>query len=307
MLLDSDEVKSSQVIAFARHETFHPRFGWLKKGFDQATEDANIFLAENATIRLGVGKNMVRSIRYWCNAFGLLEKDQPTEFGENLLSAAGWDPYLEDPASLWLLHWRLLQPPCQATAWDFMFNHFRRVEFTYEDLFYDLCEYRDRTATRIADSSIKKDISCILRMYVGQKNAKASLSEESLDCPFTELRLLQTAGDTRHYAFRLGPKYNLPAEIIVCAALSFVGKAYTTARTIPIANLLYDMGSPGLVFKLNELALCEAIEKVANQFPALSITDAAGKLQFSFVTDDPTQLAIEVLTRYYDLQRSHGA
>ncbi|MCT7964099.1 DUF4007 family protein [Laspinema sp. D1] len=48
---------------FARHETFHPRFGWLKKGFDKAKEDPGVFLAEDAPVRLGVGKNMVRSIR----------------------------------------------------------------------------------------------------------------------------------------------------------------------------------------------------------------------------------------------------
>ena len=75
---------------FARHETFHPRFGWLKKGFDQAAKDPTIFLQDDATVRLGVGKNMVRSIRYWCSAFKLLESDCPTEFGNQLLGSTGW-------------------------------------------------------------------------------------------------------------------------------------------------------------------------------------------------------------------------
>ncbi|EKD09459.1 DUF4007 family protein [Limnospira platensis] len=61
---------------FARHETFHPRFGWLKKGFDQSEKDDRIFLAEDAPVRLGVGKNMVRSLRYWCQAFKILEGDR---------------------------------------------------------------------------------------------------------------------------------------------------------------------------------------------------------------------------------------
>ncbi|RZM78643.1 DUF4007 family protein [Leptolyngbya iicbica] len=300
--LNIDEVKAPKVTVFARHETFHPRFGWLKKGFDRAAENPKIFLEDNAPVQLGVGKNMVRSIRYWCNAFELLEDDEPTEFGEALLSHSGWDPYLEDPASLWLLHWQLLQQPCYATAWDFTFNHFRKVEFTYEDLYYELCEYRDREATRIADSSIKKDVSCILRMYAGQ-NAKASMSEDALDCPFTDLRLIQAAGDKRHYAFRIGPKHNLPAEIIVYAALIFAEGTYQTARTIPIANLLYDNGSPGLIFKLNESALCDAIERVNHIFKELSIDDAAGKLQFTFMTDHPTELAKQVLASYYDNQQ----
>jgi hypothetical protein len=44
--------------AFARHETFHPRFGWLKKGFDAAVRDQHIFTREEAPVILGVGKNM---------------------------------------------------------------------------------------------------------------------------------------------------------------------------------------------------------------------------------------------------------
>lgn len=99
---------------FARHETFHPRFGWLKKGFDWAQRDSGIFLRDDAPVRLGVGKNMVRSIRYWCSAFKVLEDDIPSEFGKKLLAEDGWDEFLEDPASLWLLHWNLLKPTCDC-------------------------------------------------------------------------------------------------------------------------------------------------------------------------------------------------
>ncbi|MGB3615035.1 MAG: DUF4007 family protein [Elainellaceae cyanobacterium] len=300
-----DGVRSPRAAVFARHETFHPRFGWLKKGFDRASHDPSVFLAKDATVQLGVGKNMVRSLRYWCDAFKLLEDDQPTAFGKDLLGQTGWDPYLEDPASLWLLHWQLLQPPCSATAWDFTFNYFNRVDFTYEDLLYALSEYRDRQATRIADSSIKKDASCILRMYAGQ-NAKSSVGEDSLDCPFTELRLIQTAGDSRHYSFRIGPKQNLPAEIIAYTALIFAHRTYPTARTIPIANLLYDVGSPGFIFRLNESTICDAIEAMRDPFQELSLTDAAGKMQLSFFTHDAEDLALDILKNYYD-ERSLAA
>jgi hypothetical protein len=51
------EVRFSKPAAFARHETFHPRFGWLKKGYDLALEDAQVFLRDDAPVRLGVGKN----------------------------------------------------------------------------------------------------------------------------------------------------------------------------------------------------------------------------------------------------------
>ncbi len=297
IILDLGRVDTRKLNVFARHETFHPRFGWLKKGFDRATQDPELFLREDAPVRLGVGKNMVRSIRYWCAAFKLLESDRPTNFGEQLLSVTGWDPYLEDPASLWLLHWKLLEQPCQATAWDFTFNEFRLVEFTVEDLFYQLCDYRDREAPRIVESSLRKDVSCLLRMYV-QQPSKATASEDSLDCPFTELGLIHTAGDSRHYTFRVGEKRSLPAEVTVYACLHHAIRTAGTARTLPIANLLYDAGSPGLVFKLTESAVCEAIERVARRWKTINLTDAAGKLQFVF-EDEPTALAEAILSGYY--------
>ncbi|QKD81927.1 DUF4007 family protein [Thermoleptolyngbya sichuanensis A183] len=288
----------SRPCIFARHETFHPRFGWLKKGFDRASIDSEIFLREDAPVRLGVGKNMVRSIRYWCSAFKLLKDDQPTEFGQQLLGQDGWDSYLEDPASLWLLHWKLLEAPNLATAWDVAFNDFRLVEFTAEDLFYQLCEYRDRVAPRISDSSLKKDVSCILRMYVVQPSKKAKVSEDSLDCPFTELGLIYTAGDSRHYRFRVGQKPSLPPEIVVYACLEHHARTGSPAKTIPIANLLYDLGSPGLVFKLTESAICDAIEVVARRWNQIRLSDAAGKLQFSF-EGEPLKLAAAILDGYY--------
>lgn len=281
---------------FARHETFHPRFGWLKKGFDRAARDPTVFLQDDATVQLGVGKNMVRSLRYWCTAFKLLENDAPTAFGQQLLGSTGWDPYLEDPASLWLLHWKLLELPCAATAWDFVFNRFRSVEFTPEELFNQLCDYRDRAAARVADSSLRKDISCLLRMY-GAQPFKAAVSEESLDCPFAELGLIRFAGNVRSYTFRIGPKPTLPAEIVVYTCLRYGAQVAPGVQNMPVAKLLYDYGSPGLVFRLTESALYEAIEAVGDA-DSLGITDVAGKLEF-FFRGQPLQMAENLLNQYY--------
>lgn len=59
--------------SFARHETFHPRYGWLKKGVELINKKPNAFNSEDVHMQLGVGKNMANAIRYWCEAFGLIE------------------------------------------------------------------------------------------------------------------------------------------------------------------------------------------------------------------------------------------
>jgi Protein of unknown function (DUF4007) len=63
-----------------------------------------------------------------------------------------------------------------------------------------------------------------------------------------------------------------------------------------------EIGSPGLVFKLTESAICEAIETIARRWEQISLSDAAGKLQFSF-EDEPLKLAADILDSYYRLGR----
>lgn len=282
---------------FARHETFHPRFGWLKKGFDAATRDPEIFAREDAPAILGVGKNMVYSIRYWCSAFKVLAEDKPTDFGEKLLGDRGWDPFLEAPASLWWLHWKLLEVPCKATAWHFAFYLFRQVEFSSGELLDALGKYADTQEFRIAESSLKKDVSCILRMYADVDTNKRILIEDSINCPFAELGLIESGGKGKHYNFRVGNKNNLPAEIVAVACLEFAG-SLGEQKTISISKLCYETGSPGLAFKLPESAICEAIEAVGRSFDAVRLSESGGLVQLSF-TENPLQLAEVILNNYY--------
>src|SRR5262249_13821575 len=178
--------------SFARHETFHPRYGWLKKGFDHASEDPGVFLREDATTILGVGKNMVRAIRYWCLAYKVLREERrddnfrlfdlyPTEFGTRLLGDHGWDPYLEDPGSLWLLHWLLLRSPCRAPGWWAVFNTNRSSEFSDAALLQELRRFRDEHEgwDDVANGSLEKDVRCILRMY-GSVTQGRDLLEDSV-------------------------------------------------------------------------------------------------------------------------------
>lgn len=297
-------------LAFSRHETFHPRFGWIKKGFDRTSQNGKVFQEDDATTMLGVGKNMVRSIRYWCVAFKVLEEIQekgararelrPTIFGNKLLADGGWDPYLEDPGSLWLLHWYLLKPSCIATTWYFTFACFQRVEFSLESLFLALKDYIQSQFPKgiIADSSLQKDISCLTHMYVPLKSRSNEI-EEMLDSPFATIGLLQLESDGKHFSFHTGYKSTLPSEIIVIACLEFADSVGKGERTISISRLLYEEGSPGILFKLTESVLCSAIEQVAQKDQRVTLSDSSGLIQMAF-TEHPAILAESILDHYYN-------
>ncbi len=109
-------------IAFGRHEFFALRFGWLTKGFQAFDDSKSVFTDDDAVVVLGVGKNMVNSIRHWLRAAKLvrIEPDQKKvePLGSFLFSKQnGHDPYLEDEDTIWLLHWLLATNPTQATSW----------------------------------------------------------------------------------------------------------------------------------------------------------------------------------------------
>lgn len=80
----------------------------VEKGYDYAKAGLS-FTDDYAVVELGVGKNMVASIRYWLRAFGITnDNGVPTEIGKYLLDDNGADPYIEDTATLWLLHYMLV-------------------------------------------------------------------------------------------------------------------------------------------------------------------------------------------------------
>ena len=299
---------------FARHETFHPRYGWLKKGVDAARADPEVFLSPDAHITLGVGKNMVRSIRYWCHAFKLLVGDgtagpsrgasKPSLFGELLLGDRGLDPYLEDLGSLWLLHWHLLKEPCLATAWWYAFFVHTRPEISIDSLAAGLTEYvaQHFPSARAARSSLRKDASCVIRMY-GEVPKGALVNEESIHCPFAELSLIRPGADPKTYGFRIGPKPGLSSNLIAAMCLEYAAsRSGVSAQTISLARLLHDPGSPGLSFKLSESALYAALEEVADVEPNVGFSDTGGIIQLSF-TDAPLAICRKLVLEHYQQVR----
>lgn len=136
-----DAGSSPVKVILSGHEKFPVRHGWLKKGVDAAAANPQIFNQDEALVVLGVGKNMVRSIRHWCLATGLLAEEggkgggvQPTPLATRLLTAQGWDPFLEDVSSLWLLHWQLVTNPVRGAVWRALFGSYYEPEFNKAQL-----------------------------------------------------------------------------------------------------------------------------------------------------------------------------
>lgn len=296
---------------FARHETFHPRYGWLRKAFEAPTHGPDVFSRPEATVLLGVGKNMVHAIRYWGLAYKILaEAPNPahprrpgvavTPFGEVLLSEDGWDPYLEQPGTLWLLHWQLLAPPCVAPVWWATFHALEAAPMDDADI---LDRVLDVVAAvpgwpRVAGGSVKKDVDCLLRMYASRSGGRKGI-EDLLDCPFRELGLLEpVAGEPRAYRFAVGAKPTLPDAVVAYASLDFVARTSPGSNTATVARLAQEPGSPGRAFRIPAAAIAAALERVAVTDKRVKMANPAGSPQL-LVDGDPASVARELLSRYY--------
>lgn len=151
-------------LLFSGHESFHCRNVWLKKGYDFLKKEHK-FNEPTAVVDLGVGKNMVSSINYWMKSFGLVKKNNTlSDLADFLFGKNGADPYLEDNATLWLLHFHLVTDDF-ASIYSLLFNEFRkkRIEFNKKQFLYFIRRKCEETNSIFNEKTVQRDISVILR------------------------------------------------------------------------------------------------------------------------------------------------
>ena len=182
-------------------------------------------------------------------------------------------PFFEDPGSLWLLQWSIATNTDFCATWFFLFNHWHGTEFTKESLFQGLKTWlMKQGVTELSDQALKRDIDCCVRTYVTSRLTKTSVSDESFDCPLTELNLISEMADGRTYQFRRGEQRSLPDEILMFSIADFWERTGESARSLSLERLAYDPGSPGQAFKMDPESLVRRFEFISNSSqPAFKI------------------------------------
>lgn len=285
--------------SFGRHETFALRYAWLTKGFQAFENNDAIFSQEEATIELGVGKNMVNAIKYWLRATNMLEDTEQSliagKIGKAIFSEHGYDPYLEDEATIWLIHWLLATNFESATAWYWFFNCFHKAEFTSDEASEALADFvKNHVSGKHSERTVKQELPMILRMY---SPAKAQI-EDSLDAPLTSLKLITAVDGSHVYQSFSGQQANLPVEIIGYASNEVFNQR--GVNMLPISELMYGQKygvALGSVFRLKENALLAKLEQLVARYPNIfHINETAGIHQFSRLTDSQS---LDFLGHYY--------
>lgn len=282
---------------FSGHESFQCRFYWLKKGYD-FIQNSGDFSSDDAPVQLGVGKNMVTSIRFWLKAFGVFdyESKEIPEVAHKIFDDKGWDPYLEDQGTLWLLHYYLVKHN-YASSYHLIFNELRKTKPEFAQVHFNA--YVQQVGGSISLNTLKTDLQIFSRTYIPREDSKDL--DETYSGLLTELDFVSKVKKETEYRgknvkmdwYSIEPKRRsaIPAEIILYGILD----SDYYAKSISF-DVLYNEGV-GSIFALSREGLIEKIEEIQSKFNWVRFSNEAGVKEIQF---SENHSPLSILKKYYE-------
>lgn len=275
--------------SFSGHESFHCKSLWLKKGYDYLNA-GNSFTDTESVIKLGVGKNMVASIRFWLRAFGLSRSDELSGIADYIFNTeSGRDPYAEDLNTLWILHF-LLVTSGVASIYYLTFVEYQRErrEFSRDDLkgFIKRKCFVPEQKNVFNENTVKKDIGVLLKNYVAPKDLK---NIEDFSALLIGLGLIVNK-DSEIYSYRVVDTNEIASEIVLFALISMRGGDRTLSFDV-IQKL-------SLIFCMPVVSLIEIIRKIERRYPGTVVfSDNSGIKNVQFLGELDR---FDILDSYYN-------
>lgn len=258
---------------FSGHETFPLRYGWLKKVFDACKKieknsgsiSRDLFNSTEAIAILGVGKNMVASMRHWAIYTGLLDIDKNrnlsiNQYARKIFEDEGLDPWMENYATLWFIHHKLTTNPFLFTYY-WIFNKFNIHEFDKDSLVSITKETLKDLNVSISSSTLKRDVECFLGVYCS-KSMKDKSSEESIESPLTELGLIAPLTKRDMFQLKIGTKSSVSIYTFLYVLLMFWKEYSPNTSTLSLEAMCYAEQSPGRIFMFNEDNVGEFVSNI---------------------------------------------
>lgn len=254
---------------FRGHETFFIRKGWLYKGMSNVVKEPGVFqgAAGNPMDVLGIGANMVKSLRYWLTTTKLTSEPKAGKKNQNLTELGKIvfenDAYMEEIGSIWLVHYMLATNAEEATSWYVFYNEFNKNEFSLEDFHSAVVKYvRMQDSVAIpSDRVIEDDFNCIVNTYVprAKLNPTKVHPESNIDCPLGELALVDVIDKRNGIYKKTVPKLDMIPQLIL---LSAIINSANGEKEIRISALQNDKFQIGKIFNLDSITLINALYRL---------------------------------------------
>ena len=261
------ELDPQLTLRWSGHETFACRYAWLPKAYRALKANPKLFVDEDqAMVTLGIGKNMVRSLKFWVVAAGVAEQmDRSremrlTDFGREVFDEDGHDPALEDVRTLWLLHWKISSlDESPLFAWRYLLSHWPFPEFTHSQALRGFKAESRRRGFDHSDVTLSQHLDVFLHTYHRTRGAAVGV-EDSLDGPLVDLQFLIPQGsrpseDGRWetvYAFRREAKPEISQALFDYCLLDYWDRFAGADAVLNFRQIAVGSAAPGQVFKLPE-------------------------------------------------------
>lgn len=250
---------------FGGHETFAVREGWLSKGLSLVKKDPDAFNDPFVSDRLGVGRNMAKSIFHWLTVTGLARKEgrsrslRMTEVGNVVFSH---DPYFLSVGTWWALHVNLLLHEEDAVVWKVFFNSFPRERFDRAGCVEELRRHIALESKRLPSvKTLARDVSCMLASYATPLPPETGDPEEGNESPFRSLGLVTYLKESGIYRVNRGRRDIPPALLGYAISKAFLEDHGEEFSDIGFSKAFASPGGPGRVLCLNIEGLSDIIDR----------------------------------------------
>lgn len=279
------------------HESFILRDGWLTKGIQAVEKDNGVFSKNSGADALGVGTNMAKAIRYWMRTAGVT-RDVPqkgvqlTEIGKTI---AKYDPYIEDPFTLWILHCKIAGNFEQATAWNVFFNKMDLTSaFTRDDMFKIEQELilEETGEEEVSERSLRDDCTAILSMY-SEKGDQGDDPEDKRISPFEELGLISRVAKGKYVKTR--PIMNKLDPLVI---LFLIMEELNANGSMQIDYTTDGYNMPGKLLNLNRIIVNDFLDTL--QMKKFIIVNRTAGLDIIYPDQSKELTPVDLLTMHYE-------
>lgn len=283
------------------HESFYFRKGWLHKGIKHLLENDRLFIGEtNPCDILGIGANMVKSIRYWLQATQLMEEKNENGRRIQCVTPIGqvinkYDKYFEEQGTNYILQYLLASNIDQATAWYWFFNVFKGSVIDKNFFVTELAEYLKINFDYITTNKVLEDeFNCLIRTY-SNKEEREEDPEETKLCPLSELNLLQLIDKKNKEYKKISPLTDDIHPIIIYAIIC--DNIHENQLEILINDICQKERNVGKIFNLDRIGIIKSLENLT-KLGYVSMSRTAG---LDVVRVIKKKTIIECLELYYKM------
>lgn len=252
---------------FGHHQSFYLRLNWLAKAYKMQGEDKYFFTGDQGFEQIGLGKNMVKSLRYWVVALQVAEerRDEQRKTYHELTEAGRLikenDRFVRLPLTAGVLHILLSTNVEHASTWYWFFNVFHHRAGDNEQVLKELEGWVKAHHSRpVSSKTLKRDLDCLRLVYTAEASDHED-PEEVVASPLSALRLLQPSRD--QFIKRTPELDELNLDALYFALLLYCKKREVDSVSIDELQVKPELW--GKLFQLSSNQMLLALEQMQEQ------------------------------------------